>query len=108
MELRQKTSWFIVSRVLTLALALTVLPACQASAGHRWARTDTPPGSEPTRRFALRPMIQSLPTRTFYPSGYAGVTYPPLGQGNRTAIRAARRPIYPAWPGSAAPLNVQP
>ncbi|WP_406696386.1 hypothetical protein V5E97_35885 [Singulisphaera sp. Ch08] len=91
--------WYVLSRIVTLSMALTVLPACSASAGHRWSKTAQPPGTEPSRRTAFRPILSSLPTRTFYPSGYAGATYPPLGQGDRAAVRSARRPIYSGWFG---------
>ncbi|AGA26291.1 hypothetical protein [Singulisphaera acidiphila] len=91
--------WFILSRIGTLSMALTLLPACSASAGHRAAKADCPPGSEPSRSIAYRPIFSNLPTRTFYPSGYAGATYPPLGQGDRAAVRSARRPIYSGWFG---------
>ena len=94
--------WLVLSRIATLSMALTVLPACSATAGHWWSRpaADCPPGTEPSRRIANRPIFPSLPTpRTFYPAGYAGATYPPLGQGDQVPVRSARRPIYSGWFG---------
>lgn len=91
--------WFVFTRILTLAITMTLLSACNASAGHRWSKADCPPGTEPSRRIANRPIFSNLPTRTFYPAGYAGVTYPPVGQGDRAAVRSARRPIYSGWFG---------
>ncbi|SIO62666.1 hypothetical protein SAMN05444166_7114 [Singulisphaera sp. GP187] len=99
MKLRTDCS-FLLARIVTLSLALTLLSACSATAGNnRWADPACPPGTEPSRSIVYRPILSRLPTRTFYPSGYAGATYPPLGQGDRAAVRTARRPNYSGWFG---------
>lgn len=86
--------------ILTLATLLTVLPACSATAQHGAVRQDCPPDSQVSRNTVFRPILSRLPSRTFYVSGYAGASYPPLGQGamiDRPTSRTARRPIFSGW-----------
>ncbi len=92
----------VILGIVTLSAILIVLPACSATAQHQGLRADCPPGSTPTRRSAFRPILSQLPSRTYYLSGYAGATYPPLGQRapvDPTTTRAARRPIFSGWFG---------
>jgi|GEM_PF-2200417 len=97
-----------VRRIATIALLLTILPACHATAGHRWSRQVAPaPQSvevEGSRRTVQRPLfLNRLPTRTFYLNGYAGATYPPVGQGRNLdptdlgTTREVRRPAFSNW-----------
>lgn len=71
-----------VTGFLGLSLLLSVVPACSASAGCRMpgAQAD---GSAPSGNIVYRPIYPGTvpPRKPFFLSGYAGATYPPVGQG---------------------------
>ena len=62
-----------------LALLLAVVPACTASAGHKFFGGRGVAGTTPGR-VAYRPILAPS-NKQFYLSGYAGAVYPPLGAG---------------------------
>ncbi len=63
-----------------LAILLSVAPACNATAGHKWGQgARTPDGS--TRRLSLRPLYEPSRAKSLYLSGYAGANYAPSGRG---------------------------
>jgi len=77
-----------------LSALLAVVPACSASAGHKWGLFG--PRSTPDGRVALRPAFPP-PGRTkpLYLSGYAGATYAPLRPYNPTSYTAGHGHGHP-------------
>jgi hypothetical protein len=91
-----KTSWPVyVSRVAALAMLMVVLPACSASAGHKWPWSRRDPASG---NVVYRPIYSGLRTKKpLYLNNYAGVVYPPVGSGRAVNPTSAwvtgRRPL---------------
>lgn len=76
----------------TLALLLAVVPACTASAGHKFLGGRGGAGTAPGR-VAYRPIFPPS-NKQFFLGGYAGAVYPPLGAG-----RGFKATSYNAAPG---------
>ena len=90
-----RTGWpAYVARVAGLALLMVVLPACSASAGHKWPWSR---GESASGNVVYRPVYPGRPTKPLYLNNYAGVVYPPLGAGRADNPTAAwvsgRRPL---------------
>lgn len=92
-----------VRSVLALSLAMVVLAACNASAGHKGLRGDCPPGTAPapSGNVVYRPAYPGLRTKPLYLSNYAGAVYPPIARRApvepTTAQFAGRRPLFSGW-----------
>ena len=69
-----------LTRSLLLSMLLAVVPACSASAGHKWGRAPAT-AADGSGRVAYRPAYPLARTRALYLSGYAGATYGPGGPG---------------------------
>ena len=65
---------------LLATVAVTLAPACSASAGHKGG-TLRPGAASGSGRVAYRPAFPDQPGKAFYLSGYAGANYGPAGAG---------------------------
>jgi hypothetical protein len=68
----------VVARIVLLSVGMIVLPACSATAGHKWLRREGNVVAPPSGNVVYRPAYPALRTKPLYLPNYAGVVYPPV------------------------------